>query len=262
MDFYDLLQNHVGIFVLVMTRISGIFLLSPFFGSQNIPMMIRAGLSFALAILLFPVLDKEMIDNVVLPATVLGYVIVAAEQLFVGWLIGMVSYMIMAAINMGGKIMDMQIGFAMVNVMDPTTNQQNALVGSFLYNLAIIVLLVTNGHHMILSAVVGSFDMVPVGGVSPSSGLPQLISDLTGGIFHTGVKIALPVTFAILVTNVGLGILARTMPQMNIFVVGIPLQLTVGAFVLMMVIPFYIVFLDVIFNAVYANISTAIRFLR
>ena len=63
-------------------------------------------------------------------------------------------------------------------------------------------------------------------------------------------------------TNVGLGILARTMPQMNIFVVGIPLQLTVGAFVLMMVIPFYIVFLDVIFNAVYANISTAIRFLR
>ena len=187
MDFYDLLQNHVGIFVLVMTRISGIFLLSPFFGSQNIPMMIRAGLSFALAILLFPVLDKEMIDNVVLPATVLGYVIVAAEELFVGWLIGMVSYMIMAAINMGGKIMDMQIGFAMVNVMDPTTNQQNALVGSFLYNLAIIVLLVTNGHHMILSAVVGSFDMVPVGGVSPSSGLPQLISDLTGGIFHTGV---------------------------------------------------------------------------
>ena len=158
MDFYDLLQNHVGIFVLVMTRISGIFLLSPFFGSQNIPMMIRAGLSFALAILLFPVLDKEMIDNVVLPATVLGYVIVAAEELFVGWLIGMVSYMIMAAINMGGKIMDMQIGFAMVNVMDPTTNQQNALVGSFLYNLAIIVLLVTNGHHMILSAVVGSFD--------------------------------------------------------------------------------------------------------
>ena len=74
-----------------------------------------------------------------------------------------------------------------------------------------------------------------------------------------GMKIAMPVTFAILLTNVGMGILARTMPQMNIFVVGIPLQLTIGSAMLSMVLPFYILFLDVVFNEMYANISIALK---
>ena len=74
-----------------------------------------------------------------------------------------------------------------------------------------------------------------------------------------GMKIAMPVTFAILLTNVGMGILARTMPQMNIFVVGIPLQLTIGSSMLSMILPFYILFLDVVFNEMYANISIALK---
>lgn len=261
MDLYDILQNHAAVFLLILVRISGIFLISPFFGSQNIPMMIRAGLSLVITIMLFPTLDS-MAANVDIPASILGYMFVVVKELFVGWLIGLVAYMVLAALNMGGKIMDMQIGFAMVNVMDPTTNQQNALIGSFLYNLAILTLLITNGHHVILSSVVGSFEAIPTGSVIPNADLAQLTIDLVGGIFLTGMKIALPVTFAILMTNVGLGILARTMPQMNIFVVGIPMQLTIGVFVLTMLIPFYLVFLDVVFNAVYANITVAIKALQ
>ena len=87
----------------------------------------------------------------------------------------------------------------------------------------------------------------------------MLIEDLTSGVLLVGMKIAMPVTFSILMTNVGMGILARTMPQMNIFVVGIPLQLTIGTSILMMLMPFYVMFLDVIFNDMYANISAALR---
>ena len=83
--------------------------------------------------------------------------------------------------------------------------------------------------------------------------------DLTAGVFLTGMKIAMPVTFAILITNVGMGILARTMPQMNIFVIGIPMHLMIGLFMLAMLMPFYILFLDVMFNGIYADISTAIK---
>ena len=178
-------------------------------------------------------------------------------------ILGILSvYIAFAAITMAGKVMDMQAGFAVVNVMDPTSGQQMPLIGSFLYNLAIIVFVVTNGHHMIISALFESFKLVPLLGASPDLSLPLIIARFTTGIFFTGMKIAMPVTFAILLTNVGLGILARTMPQMNIFVVGIPMQLTVGVLILAMVLPFYVLFLDVLFNEMYGNITIALEALQ
>ena len=158
--------------------------------------------------------------------------------------------------------MDMQVGFAMVNVMDPTSGQQIPLIGSFLYNLAIIVFLVVNGHHMLIAALFESFQSVPMMGLSPSSNLAGFAVNLVNGVFVTGMKLAMPVTFSILLTNVGLGILARTMPQLNIFVVGLPLQIVIGMFVLSILMPFYVLFLDVLFNETYAQITTALHAIR
>ena len=95
-----------------------------------------------------------------------------------------------------------------------------------------------------------------------NASLAELIVRFTTGIFLTGVQIALPITFSILLTNVSLGILARSMPSLNIFVVGIPLQIMIGMFVLLMVIPFYVLFLDVLFNETYAQITTALHAIR
>ena len=128
--------------------------------------------------------------------------------------------------------------------------------------MSIIVLLVTNGHHLLLSALVESFRAIPILGINFNASLSELIVRFTTGIFLTGVQIALPITFSILMTNVSLGILARSMPSLNIFVVGIPLQIMIGMFVLLMVIPFYVLFLDVLFNEMYGNIDIALRTLR
>lgn len=260
MDFYELLQGHAAVFLLLLTRVSGIFIISPFFGSLNIPVYFRAAASFAFALVLFPVVDG--VQGIVAPATVLGYMGAALTELLVGWLIGLVAYISFAAITFAGKVMDMQSGFAVVNVMDPTSGQQMPLIGSFLYNLAIIVFVVTNGHHMIISALFESFKLVPLLGADLDTSLALIIARFTTGIFFTGMKIAMPVTFAILLTNVGLGILARTMPQMNIFVVGIPMQLTVGMLILTMVLPFYVLFLGVLFDEMYGNITVALEALQ
>ena len=158
--------------------------------------------------------------------------------------------------------MDMQVGFAVVNVMDPTSGQQIPLIGSFLYNLGIIVFLVTNGHHMIISALAESFRVVPLLTMQPNLSLTMMMVNFTYGIFVTGMKIAMPVTFAILLVNVALGILARTMPQMNIFVVGIPLQLMTGVTILALLLPFYVMFLGGMFDEMYGKISTALEALR
>ena len=260
MDFYDLLQGHAAVFLLLLTRVSGIFVISPFFGSMNISVYFRAAAALAFAVVLFPVIDH--FQELQAPATLLGYTAAVLSELFIGWLIGFVAYISFAAITMAGKVMDMQVGFAIVNVMDPTSGQQMPLIGSFLYNLGLIVFLVTNGHHMIIAALFESFKMVPMLTMEPSLSLPLIIANFTTGIFLTGMKIAMPVTFAILLTNVGLGILARTMPQMNIFVVGIPMQLAVGVLILSMVLPFYVLFLDVVFNEMYGNITMALEALQ
>lgn len=257
MDIFEFVRNHAAIFLLTLTRVSGIFLASPFFGSMNIPRYFRVGLSFFMTLVLFPVLEELPLGSI--PQTVIGYGISVLLELFVGWLIGFVAYVTLAAIHMAGKIMDMQVGFSMINVMDPTSGQQIPLIGSFLYNLSIIVFLVTNGHHVIISALVESFTTVPILGAQVNVSLAEMMVQFTNSIFLTGVRIALPVTFAILLTNVSLGILARTMPQLNIFVVGIPLQIAIGVFVLGIVLPFYIMFLDVLFNEVYGNIAVVFK---
>ena len=260
MDFYELLQGHVAAFLLTLTRISGIFLISPFFGSMHIPIFFRVGIALAMTVVLFPVVDG--LGAPAAPASIVMFGAAVLGELFIGWLIGFVAYISFAAITMAGKVMDMQVGFAVVNVVDPTSGQQIPLIGSFLYNLAVIILLVTNGHHMILAGLIESFRAVPLAGIEANISLALIIANFTGTIFLTGMKIAMPITFAILLTNVGLGILSRTMPQMNIFVVGIPMQIMVGLFILSMVMPFYVLCLDVLFNEMYGNISLAIRALQ
>ena len=260
MDFFTLAQDHAAVFLLMLTRCSGIFMIAPFFGSLNIPVTIRAAAAFAFTLVLFPVVDG--LGTVAAPPSVWAFAGSVLVELFIGWLIGFVAYVCFSAIHMAGKVMDMQVGFAVVNVMDPTSGQQIPLIGSLLYNLGIIVFLVTNGHHVIITALAESFRMVPLAAMQPNLSLTMLLVDFTNGIFVTGMKIAMPVTFAILLVNVALGILARTMPQMNIFVVGIPLQLMVGVGVLSMLLPFYVMFLDVLFNEMYGKISIVLQALQ
>ena len=260
MDFFDLLQSHAAIYMLLLTRVSGIFVMSPFFGSLNIPVNVRVGAAFAFSLLLFPVVDASEI--IYAPESMLAYAVVVVAEFFIGWLIGFVAYISFAAITMAGKIMDLQVGFAIVNVMDPTSGQQMPLIGSFLYNLGLIVFVVTNGHHMIITALAESFRVVPILAMELDASLAAMIARFTTGIFTVGMKIAMPVTFAVLLTNVGLGILARTMPQLNIFVVGIPMHIMIGLAVLALTIPFYVMFLGVIFEEMYGHISLAIQSLH
>lgn len=252
-----MLQNHAAIFLLLLTRTTGIFIIAPFFGSQNIPQTFRVAAAILMAVVLFPTVDRSVVATA--PPTVLAYGGAVLSELFIGWLIGYVAYISFSAIHMAGKLMDMQVGFSIVNVMDPTSGQQIPLIGSFLYNLTLIFFVMTNGHHMIVTALAESFRLVPVMGMSVNPSVALMIRDFTAGIFSTGMKVALPVTFAILLTNVSLGILARTMPQLNIFVVGIPIHIIIGMFVLSVVIPFYVLFLDGLFNELYGHVSAALR---
>jgi flagellar biosynthetic protein FliR len=250
-DFFALIQNEVAFFLLVFVRITGIFMMTPIFGSRNIPARVKAGLALIIAYVLFPLVFNNM---AVLPESFIPYILLVAGELIVGLIIGFVSSLLFSAIQMAGQILDMQIGFGIINMIDPLSGQQAPLIGNFKYILALITLLSINGHHVLLSALFASFKLIPVTGVVLPVALAEFMVMMITSMFVIALKISLPVLIALLLTDIALGILARTMPQMNIFVVGVPGKIIIGLFVLSIALPFYIFFLEMAFDGMYKNI--------
>ncbi|MCX7779284.1 MAG: flagellar biosynthetic protein FliR [Negativicutes bacterium] len=259
MDIYSLLQNQLGFFLLVFCRISGIFTTAPIFGSRNVPTYAKSGLALALACLLAPIVHTPNTSPDALPA----YILIVMGELAIGIMIGYVASLVFSAVQIAGQLLDMQIGFGIINIFDPQSGQQMPLIGNFKYILALLVFLSTNGHHFLLTALTSSFKLIPVGSSIWNTAITAIFVDIVKGIFIIAFKISLPVLVAVFLTDIALGILARTMPQMNIFVVGVPGKIIVGVFVLSLALPFYILFLEVAFNGmhqdVYRLLATIVR---
>ena len=259
MDFFALMQNQVGFFLLIFVRITGIFMMTPIFGSRNITGRIKASFALIITYILFPVVFQ---NTVTIPEHFLTYLFIVAGELLVGLILGFVSSLVFSAIQMAGQLLDMQIGFGIINMIDPLSGQQAPLIGNFKYILALIVFLATSGHHVLLSALFASFKLIPVTGMVVNTGITQFIIDMVGGMFVFALKVTMPVIVSLLLTDIALGILARTMPQMNIFVVGVPVKIIIGIFVLSMALPFYIFFLEMAFDGMYKNIFSLLYFFQ
>jgi flagellar biosynthetic protein FliR len=250
-DFFALLQNQIGFFLLIFVRITGIFIMAPVFGSKNVNKYIKAGLALIITYILFPLAFNS---TVIIPEHFLPYLFIVLGELIVGLIIGFVSSLVFSAIQMSGQLLDMQIGFGVINIIDPQSGGQVPLIGNFKYILALIIFLATNGHHVLLSALFTSFKLIPVTGVIVHTTLSEFIVNMVSGTFVIALKISMPILITIIITDIALGILARTMPQMNIFVVGVPGKILVGLFVLSLALPFYIIFLEMAFNGMYKDI--------
>jgi len=256
-DLYALIQSQLGFFLLIFVRISGIFMMAPIFGSRNVAGRIKASLALIITYIIFPLIFDT---NTVIPNQFLSYFFMVIGELIIGLILGFISSLVFSAIQMAGQLLDMQIGFGIVNMLDPLSGQQAPLVGNFKYILALIVFLATNGHHVLLSALFASFKLIPVTGIVVNVAIAQFVIDIIGSMFILALKISLPVLVAVVLTDMALGILARTMPQMNIFVVGVPGKIIVGIFVLSIGLPFYIFFLEMAFDGMYKNIFRILSF--
>mgnify|MGYP005855551979 CR=1 FL=1 len=231
MDLGGELLVQVDRFLTVLPRLSGVVLVAPVFGGRY-PAQVKAGLAAALALVLMPVVPPAAAFS----ATVAGYLGHAVGELLVGLAVGYASLLTFAAVQVAGQLVDMEMGFGIVNVVDPYYGTQVPLVGNFLHLLALIGFLLVDGHHVVLAALKRSFDVIPPGAAAFKGELAGLMVAMLGETFLTGVKIAAPVLGVLFVTNVSLGIVARTVPQMNVFVVGLPVKILVGTAMLLVVL--------------------------
>lgn len=220
--------NVVGAF-LVFARLAGLFLIVPFFSFRLIPMLVKIGLAIGLTLMLLPA--------VVLPqvASLAEFVWILLRETFIGFGLGFMAAMVFAAAQMAGQLLDVEVGFGVVNVIDPVSGSSLPVLGD-LFNIAtLLVFLSMDGHHFIIRALWQSYSWWKVGG-DVAVNAEALLAEF-GRMFLVAVELALPVWAALFLTTVVLGLISRAVPQINVFILGMPLKLLVGLFLLVIGLP-------------------------
>lgn len=216
-------------FLMVFVRMSGLMLTLPVFGSSSIPTQVRIGLTAVISYIVYTVVQIPPID---LGMSILQLTLALAGELAIGLTIGFAAQLVFTAVQLAGQMIGFQMGFAIVNVMDPATNSQVSITAQFQNMMALLIFLAINGHHWLIFSSAQSFNLIPMFGFTPSADLVALMITLTKNVFITAVKLAAPIMATLFFLNVALGLVARTVPQMNVFIVGFPLQIAIGLFML------------------------------
>lgn len=231
LDPYHLTPGQFETFFLILVRVSTLLYVFPVFSAHQIPTLVRIGLALIVSFVLLP-------QQHALPALGLGELFSAVlSQVTIGLIVGFVAYLVFMGIQFAGQLLDIEIGFAVANVINPTTQQQVTVLGEFELTIATLLFLIANGHLMLLRGIAGSFTLVPLPYVHLH---PAVMGDLLLFLelsFGVVFKIAAPAAVALFLTNIFLGLMARVAPQMNVFVVGFPLQVGLGMLMLAISIP-------------------------
>ncbi|MGI6778771.1 MAG: flagellar biosynthetic protein FliR [Acetivibrionales bacterium] len=251
-----LLLNGIEVFLLVFIRMTGLFVVTPIFGRGNIPGYLKIGFSFITALILINVVAMPEQDSY---QNLYQYAFVAIKEFITGITLGFVAYLIFTGIYLAGQLIDMQIGFGMVNVLDPMSNIQIPVTANFYFIMSMLVFLSVNGHHLLIKGLFDSFELIPLGKAGFGEAVVSDIIGVFGSIFIIGFRIAAPVTAAILISDVALGIIARTVPQLNVFVVGMPLKIVVGIIIMMLTVPLFLMLLNAIMGTMDSEVT---RFMR
>ncbi len=255
----EVIQRNLHIFVLIAVRITGIFVTAPIFARNNFPALMKIGLSVTLAFILMPILG---VSN---PIEINGFIQLAFYvmiEFIIGILIGFIAFMYFSALYLAGTIIDTQMGFGMVNVFDPQTNTQIPVMGNFYSNLLSLLFIVLNGHHLLIRALTDSFQILPLGSTFTlgADGVSKMTAIMVE-FFVLAVKFSAPVLLTILLANVLLGILARTMPQMNVFIVGLPLKIFIGMLTVIVSLQYMLPFTRLIFDKIFTSIYEMLQIL-
>lgn len=214
-------------FIVIFTRLAGTVMLMPGFGEAFAPARVRLLFALLLTILTAPMLETFIPPE---PKSLIAMFALLAGELLVGVYIGLISRIMLLTLDTAGRFISTSIGMANAQVFNPSIANQASIPGLLLTTMGIMVLFATNMHHTLILAVIDSYTLFPVGDPMPSGDAALVISRMVGDSFRLALQLSAPFIVLSLVFFMGLGILARLMPQLQIFFVGMPIQLAGGMF--------------------------------
>ncbi len=223
---WTLTQGKVMLWILVMTRLSGMIATFPGLGQERIPLIIRASLGILLSTIIAPVVPPPASS----PDGVWSLFGVLATELSAGLLLGIMVSWIVEAVGFAGQLMDFQMGFSFVQFIDPATSHSVSISGSILGQLVIIFLFVSNLHHQMILALVESFRILPIGQGLP--GAPLSVVVMVGQLMLRGLQLAFPIMVSLFFVDVIKGISAKFMPQLQLIQLAFPIKISLGLLIL------------------------------
>lgn len=240
------------VFLLIFCRITAFFVVVPVFSSQSVPTTFKIGLAFFVSMVIFS--SGGMNHTVPID---LNFVLLIIREVLIGLLLGFIAYLMFMTIQTAGSFIDIQIGFGIANVIDPMTGASAPIIGNFKYMIALLLFLSMNGHHYLLDAIVYSYNWVPIDNDLFLKMVDGSLSDFLirtfAQSFILAFQMSAPLVTALFLTDVGLAFLARTAPQYNVFVIGVPLKIIVGLALLVMLMPGLAVLFQHLFDILFES---------
>jgi flagellar biosynthetic protein FliR len=229
----DLLQSWLSELLWPLTRILAVFAAAPIFGHRVIPQRVKLGFGLLLTIIIVPTLPAlPKIDVISMPG-----MLILIQQIIIGTAIGFSLRIFFAAVELAGQLSSLTMGLGFASFFDPASGGQSTSISQFFGMLAMLVFLSINGHLLLINAISGSFHTLPItqDGLTHINGMTMAL--WAGHIFSAGLMMALPVVAALLITNMALGILTRTAPQLNLFGIGFPITIGMGFLIIAWSLP-------------------------
>ncbi len=232
MDFYSLLFDNFETNLLVFSRVLGIFAFNPLLSRRNIPQIVKVVCCILISMIVIMVRQPEPVET----GTVIGvYLAMLLKEGFVGAVLGFITDMFFYSVQMSGEIMDMQSGLGMAKVFDPGTNLQMSIMGSFVSFMMYLYFFVINAHLTYIELLVKSFDIIPLGfeGINPDLGIS--IVEYFSVVLTLVLKIAMPLIVSQTILQFCVGVLMKSVPQIQIMVINIQLKVGFGFLILFLV---------------------------
>ncbi len=229
----ELLPAGIFAFLLVFSRIGAAVMLIPGFGEAHVPPRVRLTIALGVALLATPLVAPLLPAP---PASPLGLPVVLGHEIVIGLMIGVTARIMISALHVAGTVIAFHSSLSTAQFFDPAQGQQGALISSFLGLIGLILIFATNLHLVMLRATYESYSLMPPSASLPVEDAVQMVVGLVAGAFQLGVQLAAPFIVYAMVYYIGLGLLQRLMPQIQLFFVGLPLQILMALFVLMVTI--------------------------
>lgn len=230
----EILTTDVYRFMMLFVRLAAAVMVMPGLGGQRVPTRVQLLFALALSFLLLPVLGAQV---PAMPRTGGALVLLILGEVLVGVFLGMIAQATMAALHIAGTTMGFQTGLTNAFSFDAVAEQQSSLLTTFLTTLALVIIFSTDLHHLMLRAMVDSYDLFPVGRPLPLGEFTDTFARTLSDAFILGLKLAAPMIAFGLIFYAGLGLLSRLVPQMQVFFVGLPIQMIAGLWMLMVALP-------------------------
>lgn len=247
-------MQSLPVFLLIFCRISAFFVVVPVFSSQSVPITFKVGISFFVALVVFSASGT----GITVPQD-FSYILMILREVLIGLLLGFIGNLMFMAIQTAGSFIDIQIGFGIANVIDPMTGASAPILGNFKYMIALLMFLSINGHHHLLNAIVYSYNWVPMNNDlflhMIDGSLSEFLVRSFAQSFVLAFQMAAPLVTALFLTDVGLAFLARTAPQYNVFVIGVPLKIIIGLALLLVLMPGLAVLFQNLFDIMFESME-------